>query len=228
MDTPHNSNPAISTPKIERVRHELKRRTLTVTAIDRITPGMLRIRLAGEDLADFVSLAPDDHIKVMVPGAGEEMERRDYTPRQYDTDARTLVLDFAVHEAGPATQWALDARVGDRLEIGGPRGSAIVSADIENWLLIGDETALPAIGRRIEEARAGTHITAIAAVADAHEHQSFQTDAQLDMRWAYRPLSEAADPSSLLKILQSFDVVLGTLVWIAGTVRIALEWISMV
>ncbi|MGY5802494.1 siderophore-interacting protein [Rhizobium sp. LEGMi12c] len=216
MDTPQTSNPAISAPKIERVRHELKRRSLTVTAIERITPGMLRIRLAGEDLGDFVSLAPDDHIKVLVPGAGQEMDRRDYTPRQYDADARTLVIDFAVHEAGPATQWALDASVGDGLEIGGPRGSAVVSADIENWLLIGDETALPAIGRRIEEARAGVRVTAIAAVVGAAEHQTFQTDAQLDMRWAYRPLSEATDPSALMKILQSVDLQPGTFVWIAA------------
>ena len=206
MDTPQISTPAVSAPKIERVRHELKRRSLTVTAIDRITPGMLRIQLAGEDLADFVSLAPDDHIKVLVPGAGEEMERRDYTPRYYDTDARTLVIDFAVHEAGPATQWALDASVGDRLEIG----------DIENWLLIGDETALPAIGRRIEEARAGARITAIAAVADAYERQAFLSNARLDMRWAYRPLSKATDPSSLIEILQSIDVAPGTFVWIAA------------
>ncbi|MGY5777698.1 siderophore-interacting protein [Rhizobium sp. LEGMi135b] len=216
MDNPQASNPIVSAPKIERVRHELKRRSLMVTAIERITPGMLRVQLAGDDLADFVSLAPDDHIKVLVPGAGEEMERRDYTPRQYDTDARTLVIDFAVHEAGPATQWALDAAVGDRLEIGGPRGSAVVSADIENWLLIGDETALPAIGRRIEEARAGLRVTAIAAVVGAAEHQTFQTDAQLDMRWAHRPLSEATDPSALMKILQSVDLQPGTFVWIAA------------
>ena len=216
MDTPQTSNSAVSAPRIERVRHELKRRSLTVTAIERITPGMLRIQLSGDDLSDFVSLAPDDHIKVLVPGAGEEMERRDYTPRRYDTDARTLVLDFAIHEAGPATQWALDAAVGDRLEIGGPRGSAVISSDIENWLLIGDETALPAIGRRIEEAGAGMNITAIAAVADAAERQAFQTEAKLDMHWAYRPLSQATDASALMNVLQSVDLLLGTFVWIAA------------
>ncbi len=216
MDTPQTSNSAVSAPRIERVRHELKRRSLTVTAIERITPGMLRMQLSGDDLSDFVSLAPDDHIKVLVPGAGEEMERRDYTPRRYDTDARTLVLDFAIHEAGPATQWALDAAVGDRLEIGGPRGSAVISSDIENWLLIGDETALPAIGRRIEEAGAGMNITAIAAVADAAERQAFQTEAKLDMHWAYRPLSQATDASALMNVLQSVDLLLGTFVWIAA------------
>ena len=34
--------------------------------------------------------------------------------------------------------------------------------------------------------------------------------------WIYRPLSEATDPSSLVKILQSIDLVPGTFVWIAA------------
>lgn len=216
MDNPQTSNPNSSVPKIERVRHELKRRSLTVSNIEKITPGMLRIELAGEDLADFVSLAPDDHIKIFVAGAGEEMERRDYTPRRYDNDARTLVIDFAIHEAGPATQWALDARLGDRLEIGGPRGSAVVSNEIKNWLLIGDETALPAIGRRIEETGGDAHVTAIVAVADAAEHQVFQTDAQLETHWAHRPLSQATDASALLAILRTVELAPGTFVWIAA------------
>jgi NADPH-dependent ferric siderophore reductase len=216
MDNPQTSNPNSSVPKIERVRHELKRRSLTVSNIENVTPGMLRIELAGEDLADFVSLAPDDHIKIFVAGAGEEMERRDYTPRRYDNDARTLVIDFAIHEAGPVTQWALDARLGDRLEIGGPRGSAVVSNEIKNWLLIGDETALPAIGRRIEETGGDAHVTAIVAVADAAEHQVFQTDAQLEPHWAHRPLSQATDASALLAILRTVELAPGTFVWIAA------------
>ena len=216
MDNPQTSNPNSSVPKIERVRHELKRRTLTVSNVEKITPGMLRIELAGEDLADFVSLAPDDHIKVLVPGPGEEMVRRDYTPRRYDTDARTLVIDFAIHEAGPVTQWALGARPGDSLEIGGPRGSAVISDDVKNWLLVGDETALPAIGRRIEEAGSDVRITAIMAVADAAEQQILQTDAQLETHWAHRPLSEATDASALMAVLQSVELAAGTFVWIAA------------
>ena len=216
MDNPQTSNPNSLAPKIERVRHELKRRSLTVSNIEKITPGMLRIELAGEDLADFVSLAPDDHIKIFVAGAGEEMERRDYTPRRYDNDARTLLLDFAIHEAGPVTQWALDARPGDRLEIGGPRGSAVISSDIKNWLLIGDETALPAIGRRIEEVGSDAHITAIVAVTGDAEHQIFQADAQLETHWAHRPLSDATDASALMAVLRTVELAPGTFVWIAA------------
>nr|WP_246251703.1 siderophore-interacting protein [Ancylobacter pratisalsi] len=39
-----------------------------------------------------------------------------------------------------ASTWALAARPGDRLEIGGPRGSAIIPADFDWYWLVGDET----------------------------------------------------------------------------------------
>jgi NADPH-dependent ferric siderophore reductase len=55
---------------------------------------------------------------------------------------RTLTIDFAIHLAGPH-QWAAAAKVGDRLDIGGPRGSAVVPDDFDWYLLIGDEARCP-------------------------------------------------------------------------------------
>ncbi|NKM56512.1 siderophore-interacting protein [Rhizobium anhuiense] len=202
-------------PGIERVRHDTRRRILAVESVVDITPGMRRITLTGDDLGDFISLAPDDHIKIFVPAAGGE-ERRDYTPRRYDNTERTLTIDFALHEAGPVTRWAIDARAGDRLEIGGPRGSAVVSRTVKRWLLIGDETALPAIGRRIEESGAGTVITAVAAVTDPLEEQVFETSAELHVRWAHRPLSQATDATALLKLLSTVDIQPETFIWVAA------------
>ncbi len=101
MSNPQIPNPVLSAPKIERVRHYLKRRLLTVAHVENITPGMLRIIFGGDDLSDFVSMAPDDHIKIFVPATDGTEERRDYTPRRYDAAARTLAIDFAIHEAGP-------------------------------------------------------------------------------------------------------------------------------
>lgn len=215
MDTTQTSPHDATAPKIERVRHELKRRSLVVTDAERITPGMLRLTLSGEDLADFVSLGADDHVKIIVPAADGTEERRDYTPRRYDSAKRTLVIDFALHEAGPITQWAMSARPGDILNIGGPRGSAVIS-NVERWLLIGDETALPAIGRRIEEAGAAARITSIAAVADPGEQQTFDTRAALTCHWAYRPLGEATDASALLAVLRTVEIEPDTFVWVAA------------
>jgi NADPH-dependent ferric siderophore reductase len=216
MDNKQPSNHPFSAPAIERVRHELRRRSLMVESVTDITPGMRRIVLKGEDLADFTSLAPDDHIKVIVPGIDGAEKRRDYTPRRYDNAARSLTIDFALHEAGPVTQWAIDARAGTPLEIGGPRGSAVVAAAVKRWLLIGDETALPAIGRRIEESGNDVTIATVVAVADPREQQSFETAATLTTRWVYRPLSDAMNAEPLIAALAGLDIIPQTFVWIAA------------
>ena len=208
-------NPTVP-PHIERVRFELKRRSLRVERSIRLTPGMLRIVFSGEDLHDFASLAPDDHIKIFVPTPSGDILPRSYTPRRYDSETRTLAIDFALHDAGPATNWAIDAQPGDRLEVGGPKGSVIVSPDIRHWLLIGDETALPAIARRIEETGARARVTSVVAVTGPQEHLAFDTRADLLALWAHRSISDSSDPRALLAILKTIGLLPGTFVWIAA------------
>ncbi|MEZ2132355.1 MULTISPECIES: siderophore-interacting protein [unclassified Sinorhizobium] len=221
MDNNRSPFQVLPGPKIERVRHELKRRSLTVVSIVDVTPAMRRITLTGDALEDFTSLAPDDHIKIIVPAGDGAEERRDYTPRRYDRTARTLTIDFALHDAGPVTQWAIAANPGDSLEIGGPRGSAVVSDSVKRWLLIGDETALPAIGRRLEEAGVETTITVVAAVAGPLEQQTFDTQAALTCDWVHRPLSDATDVTGLLDSLARVDIHPETFIWIAAEASVA-------
>ena len=209
--------------EIIRHRHETRRRRLTVAEKDHLTPAMIRIVLTGEELADFVSLGADDHIKLFLPAEdGDRQEKRDYTPRAYDRDARRLTIDFAVHEAGPATRWAIAAQTGDEIEIGGPRGSAVVSPTFDWWLLIGDETALPAIGRRIEELPAGVEVISVVAVASAEEEQTFTTLARHSAIWAHRPGDQADDPTALLSALRDIALPEGDgFVWIAAETTVA-------
>ena len=205
-----------------RQRHELKRRNLTVQSKTALTPGMIRVVVTGDDLSDFTSLGADDHVKLFVPIGGEKPDMRDYTPRAYDRAARTLTLDFAVHDAGPATRWAIDAKPGDPITIGGPRGSLIVPPTFDWMLLIGDETALPAIGRRVEEAPAGVRIMTVAAVADAAEEQRFETKARHEAIWVHRPLDRANDPAPLLDAVRALTLPEGDgFVWIAAEARVA-------
>jgi len=200
-----------------RVRHETKRRMLQVRDVSRITPKMARIVVGGDDLAGFVSAAHDDHVKVFLPPPGEEKPvfpeqtpngpvypegaprpaARDYTPRRYDAAANTLTIDFVLHGDGPATVWAAQARPGHFLGVGGPRGSFIVPDDFDWYLLVGDESALPAIGRRLEELPAGARAVVVADVADAAEEQKFTTRARLETHWLHRDGAEPGDPSLL-------------------------------
>jgi NADPH-dependent ferric siderophore reductase len=131
--------------RTRRVRHNSRRRTLAVLEKRRVTPRMLRIVLGGDD---FATPSADDHLKLFVPGGKGDLEARDFTPRHFDAEAKELTIDVALHPAGPAICWAEQARIGDFVEISGPRGSLMISDGFDWWLLIGDETALPSIGRR--------------------------------------------------------------------------------
>lgn len=207
-------------PTIRRMRHELKFRELTVARTERLTPHMIRITLNGEDLADFASGSFDDHLKVFVPSAGAPA-KRDYTPRRFDTDARELVIDFADHGEGPAASWARTAEPGSALQIGGPRGSRVIEGDIAHWVLIGDETALPAMGRKLEELPAGVKVTMIAAVAGPEDEQVIESQADVTTHWLHRPMSEATEAKPFLDALPQLELTQDTFVWIATEAGIA-------
>jgi NADPH-dependent ferric siderophore reductase len=211
--------------EITTVKHEIKKRTLTVRTVERITPNMLRVLFEGEELDGFLSLSPDDHVKLFFPVDGDEAEKRDYTPRRHDAAAGTLTIDFALHDpkgAGPATRWALSARPGDKLQIGGPRGSKVIPADFDWWLLVGDETALPAIGRRLEETHPNVPVTTLVAVTGPEEEQTFQTNAAHTALWVHRPADRADDPAPLLKALKTFRPGKGDgFIWIAAESKVA-------
>jgi NADPH-dependent ferric siderophore reductase len=142
-----------SLPVVTRVRHEIKRRDLTVLRLDRLAPRMLRVVLGGPEVAQFTSLGFDDHVKLLFPGEDPATPvMRDFTPRRYDAATQELWIDFYLHDTGPAGTWSAQVKVGQKLTVAGPRGSAVIALDgIDSHVLVGDETALPAIGRRLEE-----------------------------------------------------------------------------
>jgi len=193
---------------IQRVRHDVKMRILEVTRVVRITPHMVRITVHGPELAGFPSASPDDHVKVFLPTSAGEFNlptmtpdgplypqgkepspARDYTPRQFRAESLELDLDFVIHGDGPASTWAEKAKVGDKVGVGGPRGSMIVPADFDHYVLVGDETALPAIGRWLEEMPEGTQVTVLAEIASAEEKQALARE----VRWFVRGESPSLD-----------------------------------
>ena len=207
--------------QITRVRHELRRRMLTVSAIERLTPRMLRFGLTSPELHDFVSASHDDHVKLFFPAAdGGTPAMRDFTPRRFDTGKGTLTIDFALHDAGPATQWAASAKIGDTLQIGGPRGSTVVPDDFDWYVLIGDDTALPAISRRVEELRAGVPVASFVVSAGGEAHE-LRCEADWTATWIAR--TPSSDDATLLRAaLAGHAMPPGEgFVWIAAEASVA-------
>lgn len=205
--------------RIERVRREPKRRRITVSQARAVTTNMRRIEFVSPDLADFESLGPDDHIKLFVPDSAspQGVAMRDYTPRAYDVGRRSLTIDFALHEAGPATAWAMRAAPSDSIEIGGPRGSLVVADDFDHYLLVGDETALPAIGRRVEGLREGARVTTVVVIDNSSDVQQFASHADWRPIWVFRSDRNKDDATLLREAVAEWSAPEGDgYVWIAA------------
>lgn len=213
---------------ITRVRHELKMRKLEVCRVQNLTPHMVRVTVTGADLEGFVSVSPDDHVKLFFPVEGGAINAptmtpegpvypedvtpspaRDYTPRRYDARYNELDIDFVLHGEGPASTWAEQVKVGDAIGVGGPRGSMIVPDDFDHYVLVGDETALPAIGRWLEEMPATTPVTVLVEVASNEERQVLARD----VHWFIRGRSAP----SLDDMLAALPIPSGDTFWWVAT-----------
>ena len=209
-----------SVPTITRVRHEIRLRRTTVERVEEIAPKMKRITLKSDELRGFTSLGFDDHVKLFFPTMDGELNlslpgtegtaarvMRDFTPRRFDAARGELEVDFFIHDDGPATTWAANAKPGSVLGVGGPRGSAVISLDgIDSHLLIGDETALPAIGRRLEELPAATNALVVVEVEQGF-NLPLSSRAKLDVIWVPRTLADGNPGETLISALWALPLI---------------------
>jgi NADPH-dependent ferric siderophore reductase len=188
-------------------------RLAEVHRVRTVTPQLISVMLRGPDLADFNSGSFDDHIKLLLPQpnhplllpafgpdgpiaqAAESLRpiARDYTPRRFDNARAELELEFAMHGVGPADDWAQQARPGQQVGIGGPRGSRVVSMAFDWHLLIGDDTALPAIARRLEELPARARALVIVEVDGPDCIPPFQSSATVEFTSLFRRSNSPRD-----------------------------------
>lgn len=212
-----------------RVRHEVKFRQLVVVDVRELTPRMRSLTFEGEDLCDFSSASFDDHVKLLLPASadapvevpeltpsgprfkGPAPIMRDFTPRAFDRKARRLTLEFALHAEGAASDWARAAKPGERVAIGGPRGSTVVPIGYAWHVLAGDESALPAIARRLEELPAGTRVHVFIETADEAERRALMSATDAHVIWL------RASEGALAEALRGFEKPAGEgYAWAAG------------
>jgi NADPH-dependent ferric siderophore reductase len=147
---------------------------------------------------------------------------RDYTPRRHDAQRLELDIDFALHGHGPAALWAAQATPGQELGVGGPRGSFVVRGGFDWWLLAGDDAALPAIARRLEELPAGARAIVFAEVEDARCELPLSSAAQVAVNWLHRAGRTAGDATLLSAALADFTFPAGVgYTWIATESNVA-------
>lgn len=191
-------------------------RELEVARVRDVTVGMRRLTLTGAGLGagevdgvavpGFRTPGFDDHVKVLLPSPGQDRPvlpmqaegrldwtargvrpiAKDYTPRRWDPETSELDLDFVHHSTGHAAGWVGVVEPGDPAWIVGPTTTASLPHGVD-WLLVaGDETALPAIGRLLEELGPQQRVQVLVEVADADHEQDLTTRADVELTWLHR------------------------------------------
>lgn len=203
---------------------------------------MARITIGGDVLATFPAAGGDQHVvlyfyepdahlpePLTLTSARTLMGQvrpamRSYTVRRHDPVAHELDIDFVVHpEGGVASDWAAAARPGDHLIVVGPSPAYLPDATIPRHVLLGDETALPAIGAMLEHLPSTVEVTALIEVADHAEEQPLPSAADTRITWLHRDGHRpAGTPEPLLDALRQVDVGGDVAVWGAGE-RVAMQ-----
>jgi NADPH-dependent ferric siderophore reductase len=201
-----------------------------VATTEHLTPGLVRVVLEGGDLADLeMPDATDAYVNAAFRPAGapydevfdpqtvrdtypdaEPPARRRYTVRAWDPDAHRLTIDFVVHgDSGVAGPWAARAQAGDVLVFTGPSGGYRPDPSADWHLMLGDESALPAIAASLEALPAGAHAV-VRVVCDGPAHEvDLSSPADVDLAWLHRHGDER-DESLLLAAAEAVDFGRGT------------------
>jgi len=172
-----------------------------------LTPTLVRVVLGGGDLDHFeMPEATDTYINLAFPPEGADYDgvfdpgeirtthpreqqpaRRRYTVRSWDPASRQMTVDFVVHgDVGVAGRWASHAQPGDVLVFEGP-GSGYRPDPAADWhLLVGDESALPAIAAALESLPSEARVV-VRLVCDGPDHEvPLTAPDEADIGWLHR------------------------------------------
>ncbi|RRO15072.1 siderophore-interacting protein [Saccharopolyspora rhizosphaerae] len=210
-------------------------RLVEVRSTERITPRVVRTVLGGDEFADFVSNGSDQRIKLCLPQPGKPMplgrtreevfalprdeqpRQRTYTVRWFDTERHELAIDFVIHDHdGPGSKWASEAQPGDQVVTVGPSPAYQPPAAADPLVLVGDETALPAIAAILEELPREARVTVFAEVADEAEQQTVESAAEVTWHWLHRDGVPAGQSDLLLNAVREADLSPDPYVWIGA------------
>lgn len=189
----------------------------TVIRSERLSPAMMRVVLGGAGLAGFADPAGCDayvNCFFLPPGVDysppfdaddtRELPReqrpfpRRITVSAWDAEAGELTLDIASHgDSGYAGPWAATAQPGDRLQLRGPAGDFSPSPSTDVHLLVGDESAWPAIAACAAAAPPGMPVFAVVEVDSPRHELPLTSPGRLQVTFVHR--NGADDPARLLE-----------------------------
>lgn len=182
-----------------------------VVEAERISPHFVRLTLADEALADWRDLGFDQWFRLAVPTSdhtrfdnlAETFDTagylryltlpratrpviRNYTVREFRPEARELDIDFVVHgDDGVAGPWAGSLPLGASVGLI-DQGCGYRALDTDWTLLVGDESALPAVVGILRDLPRDARGHALIEVPDLDDRQEVEAPDGFDVHWIVR------------------------------------------
>jgi NADPH-dependent ferric siderophore reductase len=186
-----------------------------VVAVAEVHPALRRITFGRGQVPELWVPGPDAFLYVLVPTSGrpelaldaaftferwlaapEELRPHGayYTVRRWDPERGEIDVLFVLHgDEGALGAWAARAQVGDQVVLWGPRTSFEPPVGTDRYLLVADETGLPAVAAILESLPTSVPVTVVAEVADAGTRQCVPCRPGVDVCWLHR---DGADPGT--------------------------------
>lgn len=225
------SDPAATT----RLRREPPEfRQLAVRHTTDLSPRLVRVTLGGPALDGLPTpgLAASVRLLLPTPGAstitlptwnGNEFRNADgsrpvlrtLTPRHHRPDRHELDVDVVIHGDTPLATWATTAEPGTPVALSGPGRGYEPDPRATDFLLLGDESALPAIAQLLEHLSPSARVTVLVEVADPSGRLPLPDHPGLHVTWLDRP--DPAEPGGgLVAAAHAATISSDTQVWAAG------------
>lgn len=220
---------------------ELRTRLTEVVAVRPVGPHLVEVTFRGGGLADFAPIGPDTFLYLLLPPPGrteltidetfgwagyESMPVSErpvgayYTLRRWRPEVAELDIWMVLHgDTGPASAWASRAAVGDRVALWGPRTAYAPPDDTDWFLLVADETGLPAVAVIVEGLDPAVPVRVVAEAADEASRQPLPERDGVEVTWLHHG-GDHSDPMRLLDAVRALDRPAGTpYVWGGGESR---------
>lgn len=195
-------------------------RTLTVLRKRPVSPNMLRITVGGPGLDGYPEDQDGAYLKLRLREPETEQGKpllRTYTVRYYRQQERELDIDFVMHDVdGPAANWARNCNPGEEIVTMGP-GPKKTSDPTANWhLIVGDMSALPAIGANLEALPRSAVGYALLEIIDEGDQQEIDAPQGIQVRWLVNRHPDREN-TILMEAVKQIKWLEGTpYTWVAG------------
>lgn len=218
------SDPSTSRPGSVRLRREPPPlQPVTVAARHELSPRLLRFRFEGPGLRELAEADPAASVRLLVPSSavrklvmpewngnefllpdGSRPALRTFTPLRIDRQAGALDLEIVRHPGGAVSTWAEAAEPGAEAAISGPGKGYAVDADASRFILLGDETAIPAISDLLEALPAHASVDVHVEVETATAEVPMPSHPGRSLDWHLRKAG-AAPGTALVEVAGRLD-----------------------